>query len=485
MRVLSIVFVLIFACFTAAWGMEAKIVRLSGEVKIRRGIEEELRASDFVFLLLSADSVLSDMVRGEIELVRSIKASERPTIIPIRVAFMGEFPYPLNAFLNPLQWVLWSGEEDTPELLHQVRTALAGHDLEFGDKAAAASTSSVARIPKTVTKEHSQAVVDEDFYVERPGEAQRLAAIRDERADTLHVVGPRHMGKTRFIDRLTGAAEEAGKTVVRIDFKLFDAESLADLRSLCGALCDWLAEDLELDVPDPSYWDRGLVARRCLKFMSKSVKAAGSHVVLVLDEIERVLQTEGKNDFFGMLRALHEERKQPRSAFKQLDLVLVATMNLHRATGDAHQSPFNVGERFELVDFDGEQVRVLAKGMGLHLNQPSCNRLHALLGGHPLLTQRALVAHRNGALEVDADMAVDELLQSRSPFADHLRWCSFSLKQLSDSEFNAFRGSLKHGRSLDPELFWRLEGAGFLRGTYKQPVPRCELYAAFFSSETR
>lgn len=453
-----------------------------GAVWARR-LEDELRSSDFVFLLLSADSVLSDMVRGEIELVRSIKASERPAIIPIRIAFSGQFPYPLNAFLNPLQWVLWNDESDTPDLLEQVRTALAGEDRPFaGD----ASSSGVARVPKEIPREPSQ--LDplgggEDVYIERPGEAQRLEAIRNDRADTLHVVGPRHMGKTRFVDRLAEAAEDAGKSVVRVDFKLFDAESLADLRSLCFALCEWVAEDLDLEPPAPGHFDRGLVPRRCLKFMSRAITAAEAHVVLVLDEVERILGTEGKNDFFGMLRALHEARKQTRSAFKKLDLVLVASMNLHRATSDAHQSPFNVGQRFELVDFDREQVRNLARGLGIRLSAEVGERLHALLGGHPLLTRRALVAHRSGQLELDEDTAVDELLQSRSPFADHLRWCSFVLEQLSESDFNAFRASLRHGRGLDPELFWRLEGSGFLRGTYKQPIPRCELYAAFFSAD--
>lgn len=444
-----------------------------------RRLEDELRSSDFVFLLLSADSVLSEMVRGEIELVRSIKASERPTIIPIRIAFTGQLPYPLNAFLDPLQWVMWSGPHDDPELLRQVGAALANEDLEFGERA---SVSSVARLPKAPAAAASPPVASEDVYIERPGEAQRLQAIRDDRADTLHVVGPRHMGKTRFIDRLALAAEEAGKLVVRIDFKLFDAESLADLRSLCAALCDWFAEDLELDPPADGYWTRGLVPRRCLKFMSKSLRAAGNHVVLVLDEVERVLQTEGKNDFFGMLRALHEERKQVRSAFKKLDLVLVASMNLHRATGDAHHSPFNVGQRFELVDFERSQVQQLARAMGVQLSTPACERLHALLGGHPLLTQRALAAHRDDTITFDADTAVDELLQSRSPFADHMRWCSFSLEKLSEAELRAFRASLRHGRGLDPDLFWRLEGSGFVRGTYKQPVPRCELYAAFFTA---
>ena len=57
MRVLSIVFVLIFACFTAAWGMEAKIVRLSGEVKIRRGIEEVWHPAAVEMILKEIDTI--------------------------------------------------------------------------------------------------------------------------------------------------------------------------------------------------------------------------------------------------------------------------------------------------------------------------------------------------------------------------------------------------------------------------------------------
>lgn len=57
MKFSMVVFILIFACFTAALGMEAKILRLSGEVKIRRGIEEVWHPAAVEMILKEIDTI--------------------------------------------------------------------------------------------------------------------------------------------------------------------------------------------------------------------------------------------------------------------------------------------------------------------------------------------------------------------------------------------------------------------------------------------
>src|SRR6266702_1801990 len=66
-------------------------------------IETELRRSDYLITFLSAHSVLSEMVQGEIETAHRLskEQSGRPCILPVRLAYREPFNYPLSAYLNP------------------------------------------------------------------------------------------------------------------------------------------------------------------------------------------------------------------------------------------------------------------------------------------------------------------------------------------------------------------------------------------------
>jgi hypothetical protein len=71
------------------------------------------------------------MIRGEIEIARSEADSPggKPRILPIRAAFVGELPYPLNSYLSGLQYALWRGESDTEPLLESLRAVADGGSL--------------------------------------------------------------------------------------------------------------------------------------------------------------------------------------------------------------------------------------------------------------------------------------------------------------------------------------------------------------------
>jgi hypothetical protein len=71
-------------------------------------IDRELRQADVLLLLLSAASVGSEMVAGEVETAQRLQKHQgRPRILPVRVAYRELLPYPLSAYLNPINWALW------------------------------------------------------------------------------------------------------------------------------------------------------------------------------------------------------------------------------------------------------------------------------------------------------------------------------------------------------------------------------------------
>jgi hypothetical protein len=77
-------------------------------------IDRQLKASDFLIVLLSRQSADSEMVGAEVRRAYKYrKLQGRPQTLPVRVAYEGLLPYPIDAFLNPLQYVVWQSDADT------------------------------------------------------------------------------------------------------------------------------------------------------------------------------------------------------------------------------------------------------------------------------------------------------------------------------------------------------------------------------------
>jgi len=97
------------------------------DVDIRPGsewgedIEEALQNTDFLIAILSELATQSPMTVTEVEIAhnRRMRTGE-PIIIPIRLRFDGPLRYPLSAYVNRFQYLLWRGPEDTDALINQL-----------------------------------------------------------------------------------------------------------------------------------------------------------------------------------------------------------------------------------------------------------------------------------------------------------------------------------------------------------------------------
>jgi hypothetical protein len=93
-------------------------------------IERQIKSAEFFIVLLSKESILSDMVRQEVKLAHELakKRGKRFAILPIRVDFTGELPYDLGAYLDRIQYALWRKEEDFNDIAQQVLKAIDKHE---------------------------------------------------------------------------------------------------------------------------------------------------------------------------------------------------------------------------------------------------------------------------------------------------------------------------------------------------------------------
>jgi hypothetical protein len=288
------------------------------------------------------------------------------------------------------------------------------------------------------------------------------------------------MGKSSLLIRT--AQSEACRTrhVAYLDFQLVEERTLKNADEFFRQFCAWISATLGLPDRTENAWKLPFSnSMRATSYVRNQIlRDSDAPIVLAMDEVDRIFDSSFRSDFFGMLRAWHNNRAVD-SAWNQLDLVLVTSTEPYQLIDNMNQSPFNVGEVIELEDFTPEQVAELNARHPSPLPIAREAMLFDLLSGHPYLTRRALYLVCSGRATPDELFA--KATQDRGPFGDHLRHHLFRLHKGRGLE-EGLREVLRTRRCADPEVFFRLRGAGLVTSRTANAVSiRCRLYGEYFS----
>lgn len=321
---------------------------------------------------------------------------------------------------------------------------------------------------------------DSPLYIERPGDRTAQVIIAQP-GRTFTIKGPRQVGKSSLLNRTTAAARLAGRQVAWIDFQQFDAATRADADTFFRQFCIWVADELDLDRQIDTHWDQDLGnVQRCTRYMQRHIlKQVPGPLVLAMDEVDSILDSPFRTNFFGMIRSWHNSRAT-RPIWRHLDLALVTSTEPYQLVADLNQSPFNVGEVIELTDFTPEQVSDLNQRHGMPFSPAEVGQLMTLLHGHPYLVRRALY------LVASKQMTVAELFAQatadRGPFDKHLQYHLRRVRQRADL-VEELRHIINNRSNRDTLLCERLVSAGLVRREGRAVVPRCQLYADYFREQ--
>jgi len=448
-------------------------------------IEIQVRKSDFLIVFLTAESSRSEMVRGEIDIARHHAATAgRPQILPVRLAFEGPLPYPLNAYLDKIQYALWSGAADTSRLIDQLLDVIAGRSPAESAPAPRPSERGNSFPPSYAAPlpvPGGTLDVDDPWYLARPTDSTALALIQKP-GQTLTIKGPRQMGKSSLLMRTVNAGHAAGKRVALLDFQLVDEESKADSAVFFRRFASWVAEQLNLTDSVGTFWNAGYSnPQNCTRYLEQHVlEPLGGPCIVAIDETDAIFQTTFSQDFFSMLRSWHNRRADPtRKTWKKIDIILSTSTEPQFFIDRPHESPFNVGVTLQLEDFELEQVRRLNAIHPRPLGSGDVDRLYSLVRGHPYLTRKALFQVASETPAGTADELFGRARDDRGPFGDHLR--DYLLRLQRKPELIPALKQVVDGRPLNDELaVYRLEALGLVRRDGQKVTPRCELYGAYF-----
>jgi transcriptional regulator with XRE-family HTH domain len=322
-----------------------------------------------------------------------------------------------------------------------------------------------------------QVPLDSPFYIKRSPVEERCYEQINKSGSLIRIKAPRQMGKTSLLARIIDKSQSQEDCTVILDFQLAAQEIFVNsdkfLRWFCGSI------GLALNIPNQidEYWDLAEIVGSSMAckayFEEYLLPTIDKPLTLGLDEVDKVFEyPEIYRDFFGLLRALHEEGKR-REIWKKLRLVIVHSTEVYVPL-DINQSPFNVGLSVELPEFNNKQILDLAQRHQLDLSETEVEKLMTLVGGHPFLVRLTLyhVANRN----VTLTQILENATSSSSIYADHLRRQSLILQQ--QPELADAMKDVVHNNSakLSTVNKFKLHSIGLVKLEGDGVVPRCNLY---------
>lgn len=233
--------------------------------------------------------------------------------------------------------------------------------------------------------------LDSAFYVERsPIETECHEAILKSGA-LIRIKGARQMGKTSLLLRILHQAQRQGCQTVLLNLEEIEATVLQDLDRCLQWFCGQTAHALQLPDRLGDYWDDLFgSAISCKSYFEEYLLVQTPQpLVLALDNVDRLFAyPDVADEFFGLLRAWHEESRS-RPVWQRLRLMVSHASEVYIPL-NIHKSPFNVGVPIELSGLTPAQIQDLAKRYGFVWSVPTTEALALLLGGHPRLVQLTL-----------------------------------------------------------------------------------------------
>lgn len=382
--------------------------------------------------------------------IRQFQSTGKPRIIPILADNASPSP-DLAATLAPWPVMRWDGHSQRRLLSETVRS-LALSDLEAkGDD-----------LP--------DAEDDGGHYLERDADRKLRRALRSERGITINIQGLPQSGKSTLLRR--GLAERRERQpVLHVMIDRIDPAWLGNLDLLVRYLARCLARVVGIAEPQiDQHWSSvgGFSATTGLTQLVEQVilPALSGRLMLVIDNADRLLSYDYALSLFGMLRSWHNLRAH-KPIWGQLDLILTIAADVQFLIRDVNQSPFNIGEKIYIDDFNTDELSELNERYGDPLTADELAQLADLLGGHPALSRRILAAW---------PQQPEVSLRDLPPMLDHARSCEWALTQRPE-----LRRSLAEiraaGRCSDERAFLSLVQLGFVKGDDPQECAlRCQWY---------
>jgi len=448
-------------------------------------IKNELYDCEYFLLLLSENSLKSEMVLEEL---RTIKGLQRglnfPAILPIRInlPFEKNINYDLLKQINNIQQLVWENKDDTHKIINKVSDVISNDTvLESSSKPLVLVDTDipVPNAPLILEQPTGTVPLNSRNYIERRDDSRCYRNLED-RYSLIRIKAPRQYGKTSLLARLILKAKEKEYNVVSFNFQEFDKSLLTDLEELLEYIYEMVGFELDIEVKiNKKILKRLTPMLKATKYMEKILSKLDKPLVLAIDEADRLFEYKDISDsFFGLIRAWHEKSKS-EPLWENLKILLSHSTEPLLGITSINQSPFhNVGLGIELKPFTKNELEDLAMRHSIFLSNEELEMFMSFIGGHPYLSRKVLFT----IVDEKKDLAhiIANAHESGSIFSDHMRRYLWILKK-NQKLLDLLESILRGERCNDDSRCFILEATGLIRDTLNKPEFSCELYKEFFS----
>ena len=460
-------------------------------------VEEEIKRFDVFIVLLSKESIISDMVVEEIRRAKNrydlALEHTKPKVIPIKIDSCEELGYDVDGYLRKFQYRTWRINKDTKTLIEEIAAITSKHSKDDKDSGIYEPILLVKhklkKSGKMIPFEVPGGVVpiDSPFYITRRGEEAFIRSLLEENV-LLKIFAPRQYGKTSILARIMNLAYDNSYYVASLNFQLLDLNDLKNLDRLLTQLCISCAESAkrphhEFTASYNEIWKNKFQKnpkRKCDKFFEEYLlNIIDKPLVLAIDEADRLFPHKVISlEFFSLLRVWSEQSKLPgKGVFKKLKIIVVHSTEASLAIPDSSQSPFNTGKQFDAFEFTREEIIKLTALHGLALTKIQLNNLISLIGGHPYLIRKALYCL--ATKEYEYEDLVKKCYTENGPFGDHLRRQYWNLYK-REGYLRVIKNIILKNGSYDKEACDKLFAAGLINGDVPLVSLKNELYEKYF-----
>ncbi|MCK4761402.1 MAG: AAA-like domain-containing protein [Candidatus Aminicenantes bacterium] len=321
--------------------------------------------------------------------------------------------------------------------------------------------------------------IGSQFYVERePGE-RLMNMVRNETANIILVRGPFKSGKSSLLVRAEDEAKGLGQPTCYIDFQSFQDSDFENLEILFQRIAEKLSLEINnIENPGNLWNERRGIKNNFTKFIEEVI-LEGETILILFDEVDRVLNSPCRDDFFSTIRNWDSLMKS-KDRWRKLNLVMAHYRGPHLWIQDVNQSPFNVGTQIKLNAFELKDIKSLNQTYKNPLKTDNeIEKLMHVTGGQPFLVRWAFhqIATQKyncvGELENEAIHKCEELERFLQRFLFHM--------QKEEKLRKSLLRILKGRRCKDTEHFDYLKSLGLIKGdSPKEANIYCQLYEHFF-----
>jgi formylglycine-generating enzyme required for sulfatase activity len=251
------------------------------------------------------------------------------------------------------------------------------------------------------------------IYIKRKADDDLLEHCRQ--SEFAFILSSRQVGKSSLIVRTAQQLESENIRSATIDLSAIGVKVSPD-EWYMGILNE-IYTTLNLSTDVFSWWTNhakiGPALRLTNFFKDVLLKEVREQIVLFFDEIDSTLSIPFSDDFYVAIRSVYNARATIHD-FKRLSFVLVGVATPSDLISDNKRTPFNIGRRVEISDFNLTEAVPLVENFGIQAIQ-ILTWVFQYTSGHPYLTQRlcAYLAKSKEAIdEQTVSYAVERLFTS-------------------------------------------------------------------------